>query len=159
VTWLRRTHEAVAPDGPDPADAPDALLRTLFDRNAEINKNAGRLPIEAIVIGKRVLDAVREVVDTSADRELDVRAVVSLRGILEDYLPTTLHAYLALDPATVDTARPSGKSASQSVIEQLETLWESADDLLVATRAHDADALTTQGSFLRTKFSRSDLDF
>jgi hypothetical protein len=31
-------------------------------------------------------------------------------------------------------------------------------DLLDAARAHDADALLSQGSFLRTKFSGSDLD-
>ena len=37
-------------------------------------------------------------------------------------------------------------------------LWSSAMDLLDATRAHDADALLSQGSFLRTKFSGSDLD-
>ena len=37
-------------------------------------------------------------------------------------------------------------------------LIASAMDLLDATRAQDADALLTQGSFLRTKFSGSDLD-
>jgi hypothetical protein len=134
------------------------MLMTLYDRNTEINKNAGRLPIEAVVVAKRVLDAVREIVDTSQVHELDMRVVSSLRGILDDYLPTTVRAYLALDPATVYTPHASGTSAAQSVVEQLETLWESAEDLLAATRADDVDALETQGRFLRTKFSRSDLD-
>ncbi|MCW2497262.1 MAG: hypothetical protein JWQ77_3186 [Jatrophihabitans sp.] len=130
----------------------------MFERVGEINQNAGKLPVEAVVVAKRVLDAVREVVETATDRELDIHAVVSVRGILEDYLPTTLHAYLALDPGSVNTPRGSGRTPAQSVVEQLETLWESASDLLEATRAHDADALLSQGSFLRTKFSRSDLD-
>jgi hypothetical protein len=110
------------------------------------------------VIARRALDAVREVIDTSSERELDVRAVVSIRGILEDYLPTTLRTYLAIDPAAVSTARPSGRTPAESFIEQLDVLWSSAMDLLDATRAQDADALLTQGSFLATKFSRSDLD-
>jgi hypothetical protein len=37
-------------------------------------------------------------------------------------------------------------------------LLDAASVLLTATHAQDADALMTQGSFLRTKFSGSDLD-
>jgi hypothetical protein len=159
MTWFRRAQEHVAPQPEvDPADTPEGLLKLVFERTGEVNQNAGHLPVEAVVVSRRVLDAVREVVDTSSDRELDVRAVVSLRGILSDYFPTTLHTYLALDPASVDTVGGSGRTPSQQVVEQFETLFESATDLLAATRAHDADALQTQGSFLRTKFSRSDLD-
>jgi len=161
VTWFRRASERaqqqLTPEE-DPKDKPEALLASMFERVREINANAGRLPVEGVVIARRVLDAVREVIETSSERDLDVRAVVSIRGILEDYLPTTLHAYLAIDPSVVDTPRPSGRTPAQSFIEQLDVLWSSATDLLEATRAHDADALLSQGSFLRTKFSGSDLD-
>jgi hypothetical protein len=166
LTWFRRAqdraHEqlraAAAPPGEDPKDKPEALLASMFEMVREVNASAGRLPAEGVVIARRVLDAVREVIETSSDRDLDIRAIVSLRGILEDYLPTTLRAYLAIDPDVVDVPRPSGRTPSQSLIEQLEVLWSSAMDLLDATRAHDADALLSQGSFLRTKFSGSDLD-
>jgi hypothetical protein len=161
LTWFRRAseraQEQLTPED-DPKDKPDALLASMFERVREINASAGRLPVEGVVIARRVLDAVREVIETSSERELDVRAVVSIRGILEDYLPTTLRAYLAIDPSVVDTPRPSGRTPAQSFIEQLDVLWSSATDLLEATRAHDADALLSQGSFLRTKFSGSDLD-
>lgn len=161
MTWFRRAseraQEQLTPEE-DPKDKPEALLASVFERVREINANAGRLPVEGVVIARRVLDAVREVIETSSERDLDVRAVVSIRGILEDYLPTTLHAYLAIDPSVVDTPRPSGRTPAQSFIEQLDVLWSSATDLLEATRAHDADALLSQGSFLRTKFSGSDLD-
>ncbi len=130
----------------------------MFEQVHEVNRNAGRLPSEAVVVARRLLDAVRELIETSADRDLDIRAIVSLNGILGDYLPTTLRAYLALDPDAVDTPRPGGTAPSQALIEQLDVLWASAMDLLDATRAQDADALMTQGSFLRTKFSGSDLD-
>jgi len=158
MTWFRRAQEHAAPPVPDLGDTPEGMLKVLFERTSEINSSAGHLPPEAVVVARRVLDAVREVIDTSSERELDMRAIVALRGILEDYLPTTLKTYLALDPTLVDVRQVSGRTPAESVVEQFETLWESATDMLEATRAHDADALQTQGSFLRTKFSRSDLD-
>jgi hypothetical protein len=157
TSWFRRQQESLAPPGPDPHDTPEALLGVMFDRVHDVNQNAGKLPIEAVIVARRVLDAVREVVETSGERELDIHAVVAVRGILEDYLPTSLRAYLALDPATAAANGP-GPTPTKSLIEQLETLWESATDLLAATRSQDANALLSQGSFLRTKFSRSDLD-
>jgi hypothetical protein len=161
VTWFRRAQDRAQETlGPhdDPKDKPDALLATVFELVREVNVNAGKLPAEGVVIARRVLDVVREVIETSGERELDVHAIVSIRGMLDDYLPTTLHAYLAIDPGVVDAVRPSGRTPSQSFIEQLDVLWSSAMDLLDAIRAHDADALLSQGSFLRTKFSGSDLD-
>ncbi|MEY2553704.1 MAG: hypothetical protein QOC57_1564 [Ilumatobacteraceae bacterium] len=161
MTWFRRAQDrAQATLGPqeDPKDKPEALLATVFELVREINVNAGKLPAEGVVIARRVLDVVREVIETSGERDLDVHAVVSIRGMLDDYLPTTLRSYLAIDPAVVDAVRPSGRTPSQSFIEQLDVLWSSAMDLLDAIRAHDADALLSQGSFLRTKFSGSDLD-
>jgi hypothetical protein len=161
MAWFKRAQDRAQEQlGPqdDPKDKPEALLASVFDLVHEVNANAGRLPAEGVVIARRVLDAIREVIELAADRELDIRAIVSVRGVLEDYLPTTLHAYLAVDPDVVDRPRPSGRSPAESFIEQLEVLWSSAMDLLDATRAHDADALLSQGSFLRTKFSGSDLD-
>ena len=161
MTWFRRANERAQEElspQDDPKDKPEALLASLFALIREVNANAGRLPVEGVVVARRVLDVVREVIETSSERELDVRAVVSIRGMLEDYLPTTLHAYLAIDPSVVDQQRPSGRTPAQSFIEQLDVLWASAMDLLEAARAHDADALLSQGSFLRTKFSGSDLD-
>jgi hypothetical protein len=124
-----------------------------------VNRSAGRLPTDAVVIARRITDMLAEVIDgADTERGLDIHAVVSIRGILQDYLPTTLRAYLALDPSTVDQQRPSGRTPSESLAEQLDLLWSSAADVRDAERAHDADELLTQGSFLHTKFSGSDLD-
>jgi hypothetical protein len=43
-------------------------------------------------------------------------------------------------------------------MEQLDALETSALGVLQAAQQQDVDALMTQGNFLRTKFSRSDLD-
>jgi len=123
-----------------------------------VNANAGQLPGEAVVAARRVTDALNDIIDTSAVRPLDVYAVISVRGTLTDYLPTTLRSYLAVDENIRDTPRPSGRSPKESLLEQLAALETSASSVLLAARNQDADALLTQGTFLRTKFSGSDLD-
>jgi hypothetical protein len=160
MTWFRRLREEARDEaGPDPSDSPEALRAKIFELVAFVNRNAGKLPAEAVVIARRITDTLREVVD-GADPEhgLDIYAIVSIKGVLDDYLPTTLHRYLALDPAVVDVPRPSGRTPTASLLEQLDALWSSATDLLVAAQAHDADSLLSQGNFLRTKFTGSDLD-
>ena len=91
-------------------------------------------------------------------RVLDIYAVVQINGIIDDYLPTTLRTYLNLDPALTERVGPSGRTPRAALREQLESLRTAADELLQATHAHDVDALFTQGNFLRTKFTRSDLE-
>lgn len=161
MTWFRRGNESPPPPPPPQdasADTLAALLHDVYQLVNLINRNAGRLPVEAVVAARRVTDLVRELIATAGERELDVYAEVAITGIVTDYLPTTLNAYLALDRGLAEAARPSGRTPRESLIMQLDSLSESAADLLDATRSRDADAVLTQGNFLRTKFTRSDLD-
>jgi hypothetical protein len=159
ASFFRREQDpAQTPPGPPDEDSPEALRQTLWQDVRLINASAGRLPGESVVAALRVTDAVREVIDTAAERPLDIHAVVSVKGILNDYLPTTLHTYLNLDPALIDTALPSGRTPKAALLEQIDSLWLAASDVLAATHAQDVNALMTQGSFLRTKFTGSDLD-
>jgi hypothetical protein len=146
------------PLGPEPEDTPAVLLWNLRELIGFINQNAGRLPGESVVAARRVTDTVREIIDTADGDTLDIYAVVSVKGIVHDYLPTTLRSYLALDPALVDAPRPTGRTPKQSLLEQINSLWLAAADVLAAAQSRDADELVTQGNFLRTKFTRSDLD-
>jgi hypothetical protein len=98
------------------------------------------------------------VIDTSADHDLDIYAVVQINGVVDDYLPTTLRTYLNLDPSLAEQVGPSGRTPRAALIEQLDALQDAADDLLHAAQARDVDALVSQGNFLRTKFTGSDLD-
>ena len=134
------------------------MRRRLWELVQFVNRSAGRLPVEAVVAARETTDLIREFIETAADGELDVYAVVAVNGIVGDYLPTTLHAYLNLDPSLTDRVGPSGRTPRAALLEQLHGLVAAADDLLQASRSHDADALFTQGNFLRTKFTRSDLD-
>jgi hypothetical protein len=162
TSWFRRRDDDPPPpppgDGTDPDDKPEALRLKQWELVQFINRSAGKLPVEAVVVSRTITDSIRGVIDTADDRDLDVYAVVSIKGIVGDYLPTTLRTYLNLDPALTDKVGPSGRTPRTALREQLDSLAEAADDLLRAAQAHDVDAMFTQGNFLRTKFSRSDLD-
>ena len=163
MAWFRREHApSVAPPAParesDPGDSPEALRRAITSVNRLVNQSAGRLPLRAVVSARRVTDVLAEIVDTSDVRPLDVYAVLSVRGTVTDYLPTTIRSYLAVDESLVDVPRASGRTPAESLLEQLEALEVSAELVLEAAQQQDVDALMTQGNFLRTKFSGSDLD-
>ncbi|MFN2518166.1 MAG: hypothetical protein ABR604_03835 [Jatrophihabitantaceae bacterium] len=157
---LFRRHEArpSPPAEDEPADSPAELLRALDQLVAYINQNAGKLPGESVVAARRDTDALREIIDTADEGELDVYAIISVKGIVNDYLPTTLRTYLSLDPQVVDVRRPTGRTPKESLLDQIMSLWAGAADVLTAAQAKDADALVSQGSFLQAKFTGSDLD-
>jgi predicted oxidoreductase len=159
MTWFRRGRETPPPPPPaEDEDSPDALRRRLWELVRFVNRNAGRLPVEAVVLSRQVTDRIREVIEISAERPLDVYAVVQINGIVGDYLPTTLRTFLALDPAVTGQPAPSGRTPREALREQLDALNDAADELFAAARSHDVDALFAQGNFLRTKFTGSDLD-
>jgi hypothetical protein len=160
MTWFRRGRESppVQPEPEEKQDSPDALRLRLWELVQFINRSAGKLPVEAVVVSRQVTDTLREVIETSHDRDLDVYAVVQINGIVGDYLPTTLRTYLNLDPGLTERVGPSGRTPRAALREQVEALRSAAEELLNATQAHDVDALFTQGNFLQTKFTGSDLD-
>ena len=162
MAWFRRGGEPApvvpAPQEEDPGDRPEALRAAIADVNRLVNASAGRLPLRAVVAARRITDVLAEVVDTSEVRPLDIYAVISVRATATDYLPTTVRSYLAVDESLAGVPRASGRTPTQSLMEQLVALEDSAIAVLEAVQLQDVDALMTQGNFLRTKFSRSDLE-
>jgi hypothetical protein len=128
MTWFRKLLPPPAAPAPEPSvaepqadgDDPATLRVNLARLNRFLNQNSGRLPGESVVTARRVTDVLREVIDTSEIRPLDIYAVISVKGILQDYLPTTLRTFLALDEAQLTVPRPSGRTPVQSLQEQLE---------------------------------------
>lgn len=155
---FHRQQALAEPEPADDGDSPEALRGALHVLERTVNAAAGRLPNQATVTARRVTDVIGEILDTAAVRPLDINVVISVQQTIEDYLPTTVRSYLALDSSVVGVARPSGRTPTESLLEQLDTLESSVRTVLTATRAQDADTLLSQGSFLATKFSRSDLD-
>ncbi|WP_091939223.1 hypothetical protein [Trujillonella endophytica] len=148
----------VPPPQDDPADSPEALRTAIWDVVRLVNASAGRLPLAAVVEARRITDVLSDIVATSEARPLDIQAVLSVRATTTDYLPTTVRTYLAVDESLVDVPRASGRTPRESLMEQLDALEGAALAVLQASRQQDVDGLLTQGAFLRTKFSRSDLE-
>lgn len=167
-SWLRRSRADAAPAGPSPGasgagdhdpDTAQALADALAELEARIDRSGGRLPTAATVAALDVTDLAARLLETTLDDPApDVEVVLAVRGLVRDYLPTTLDRFLALDPSVVDLPGPHGSSPVEQVVDQLVAMADAAADVLAATRARDLDALAAQGIFLRTKFSRSDLD-
>lgn len=162
MNWFRRAQRAEpvgrpAPEA-DPEDSPEWLSARVAEAVRLINRSAGQLPATAVVRARRLTDTLQEIVDTATTRPLDIYAVISVRNTLADYLPTTLQRYLAVPESARGVPRSSGRTPTASLLEQLDALQTSASSVLVASQNQDVDALMTQGAFLRTKFSGSDLD-
>ncbi|MFL6162074.1 MAG: hypothetical protein ACJ74U_07595 [Jatrophihabitantaceae bacterium] len=143
---------------PDETDSPTALRAALWRTVRLVNVSSGRLPAEAVVAARRIADTLAEIIDTSDVRPLDVSVVISIRATVDDYLPTTLRSYLVLDPSLLALRRADGATPTESLLEQLTVLQDSTSAVLAAAHSQDLDMLVSQGNFLRTKFSRSDLD-
>jgi hypothetical protein len=77
---------------------------------------------------------------------------------VHDYLPTTIARYLAVPEAQREVAGASGLTPTASLHDQLESMLSATLQVLEAAQHQDVDALMTQGAFLTTKFSGSDLD-
>src|SRR4051794_29744776 len=129
-SWFRRVQDSAAPrpDTPDP-DSPAGLADTLDKLVVRINRSAGRLPIAAVVAALDVADIVDQLLDTTLDDGVpDVGVILAVRGIVRDYLPTTLDRFLALDPSVIDARLPSGQTPRMQVAEQLANLAGAAAD-------------------------------
>ena len=148
MSWIRR---GAAPAGAqqhtdqvDDAGAKLAGLRRL------VNRNAGLLPVRSVVAAHEVIDALAAALEPTEERDLDVRGLVGIERVVDDYLPTTIQNFLAL--------RANGAAAAEALQEQLDLLLDAADGQLAVLRERRQDAMGVHQSFLRTKFSQSDLD-
>ncbi|HYS39244.1 MAG TPA: hypothetical protein VEO01_26815 [Pseudonocardiaceae bacterium] len=137
------------PPAPEPVtDDADTLRTRLAECCRYINSNAGRVPAGPVLVALTICDLLRRVVDTAPDESLDVYTALSVERMVTDYLPTTLRTFLAVRSATpVALLR-----------EQLDALLAAASAIELTAQQRDTDAMRTQGAFLRTKFTRSDLD-
>ncbi len=155
------------PEPPRPAPAtPEDEVARLRARLREVvvrtNRAAGRLPVGVVPAVRAIEDQLRELLDhADATRGSTVSSAerFALAATVEDYLPSSLDAFLALPPEFAATHRTAqGRSPGEELQEQLRLLDTAVRDLALAVYSGDAERLSTQGRFLQTKFSRSDLE-
>ena len=153
MNWRRQSRrpsvvQAHASDG-----LPDAerLHAVLVQVRRSMNQAAGRLPVRCLVTALEIIDLLRQIVASAGVRPLEIQTVVWLERFLDDYLPTSVRSFLAIgDPAPA--------VAIGELQHQLDVMLDEAGERLAALRAMDTDAMRSHGAFLRTKFTRSDLD-
>ena len=115
---------------------------------------------------KDSLDRLRSIQGTLSEllprlQELRDRGIISAKDsftVIETvrrYLPDTLGAYLRLPRfyAQMQTLA-DGRTASQTLLDQLTVLDTSLKDVAKSAFAGDAEALVTNGQFLQNKFSK-----
>ena len=114
---------------------------------------------------KDALDCLRSIQNTLIEllprlQELRDRGIISAKDsfiVLETvrrYLPDTLGAYLRLPKfyAQMQTLA-DGRTASQTLLDQLRVLDTSLKDVAKSAFAGDAETLVSNGQFLQNKFS------
>jgi phage shock protein PspC (stress-responsive transcriptional regulator) len=124
-------------------------LRPLQDR---LRQRAGEKTAEA-------LEAIEEKLAFLLTRLGENNEILDLRPfevrkIAFEYLPDTLNQYLALPPAMAQTERlNSGKTAEESLNDQLQLLDTTLHDLAKSLFEKDATGLLVHGRFLKEKFA------
>ncbi|GLY07714.1 MULTISPECIES: hypothetical protein [Actinoplanes] len=153
MRWFRRT-DADRDPSPAAVEPPDPAAM-LDDLDRFINRGAAGLPGWAVVQARWITDTLRTI---TASTPLETTTMILVTGSAGDYLPTTLRAYLAVDEHLRDRPRGDGRTPDDLLHDQLADLHTAATSALAAVRDRDVDAMQTQSNFLRTKFTRSDLD-
>ncbi len=141
---------ALPASAPEERDSVPALRRRSRELVATVNRSAGSLPPEGVVLARQITDLADEILGQDG-REIDIHARVSLAAVLVDYVPETLSTFRA-----AYRAEP-GDRVVEHLIEQLSLLRTEVRDMLVALRDDDLRTLEIQGSFLATRFAAADL--
>jgi hypothetical protein len=116
----------------------------------------GRLPPDSQSRVARIRTEILDLLPHAAEFPTGSQDLYVLRRMAEDYLPTTIEAYLAL-PATYATGRvvQDGKTPLQIMNEQLELLDAQMGEIAEAVHKQDSDRLLANGIFLEERFGRN----
>ncbi len=119
----------------------------------------GRVPplVEARVA--KIVATVRDTIPRLNQLGGGSRDAHSVMATVTGYLPEALGAYLRL-PRSYADRRPveGGKTSLMVLIDQLDLLSATMDDIFDAVCRADAEALVAHGRFLAEKFGHSGLD-
>jgi phage shock protein PspC (stress-responsive transcriptional regulator) len=147
---LRRLSERYNANEPEGDD----LARSLEDL---VTRTRGRVPddIHAKVVSIRatILSVLPQITELGAGM---TQESFNLRQTAREYLPDALEKYMSLPPGFAEThVLSNGKTAQETLLEQLELLDSTVKDIVGDVYEADADALVVHGRFLKEKFADS----
>lgn len=148
-----------APVVPRQPSTPAELEAALVDIVRHVNAKGGVMPEGGVPAVRDVEDELRPLLRYLMANPATEAEMIGVRAMINDYLPTTVNAYLQL-PASFALSHRNrvGRTPAEELLIQLELLAEGAREYATAIYAGDAQRLTNQGRFLETKFARSELD-
>lgn len=148
------------PESPPPVELPSVptsteLLASVDRIESEIAAAAreGRVPDLVASRVRRIAATIRDTIPRLAQLGGGTRDAHSLMATVTSYLPEALAAYLRL-PRSYADRRPidRGKTALMVLVDQLDLLAATMDDIFEAACRSDAEALVAHGRFLEEKF-------
>lgn len=152
-SWFNRRDrddEVTVPAAPTEQDVRAALNRV----NTMLTEHNAPPVVRARVM--RVLRAVNQTLPRLGQLGLGSQEGYSVVATATDYLPEALESYFRLPRDWADTRPIDGaKTALLVLIEQLELLGATAEQILDAANRADAQALVAHGRFLEAKFGHA----
>ena len=152
IVWPRSERAPIVQD----AELPTEMLRQQIRKLVE--NVEGGLPFESFDALRSIQDTLNELLPRLED--LENRGIISQKDtfiVLETvrrYLPDTLAAYLRLPKGYALTQRlADGRTASQTLLEQLGTLNWSLKRIARNAFAGDGEMLIRNGQFLEARFA------
>lgn len=145
------------PEGPTGSFA-DEMAAALREVSATARRAGNRLPVAALPRLGLIEDLLHPLLAHLAASPPTVDEDIAVRGIVADYLPTTVNAYLSMNAQFAALPRADGRTPGDDLLDQLATLHQAVTELAQAVYAHDAQELQVQGRFLQSKFARGDLE-
>ncbi len=131
------------------------VVRQSLDRAYQ--STHGRLPADVQSQVAHIRQAILELLPHTAEFPVGSQDLFVLQRTAEDYLPTTIQAYLALPPAyAAERVVQDGKTPLEVLKEQLELLDQQMEEVAEAVHRRDTDRLLAQGIFLEERFGRRD---
>lgn len=154
-SWLQRRRRVEEPTSSvPPAPTEQDILASLNRVNAMLSE--GNAPP---VVTSRVVRIARTINDTLPRlRHLGLGSMESYSVVATatDYLPEAVGGYLRLPREWADTRPIDGyKTSLMVLIDQLELLGATMDQIFDAANRADAQALLAHGMFLESKFGHS----
>lgn len=154
LDWVRGVNERLEPEGATttpPVPTEHDILNAL-DRTEQLARTSQLHPIVLARVG-RVAGLVRETLPRLSAVGLGSSDAYAVTATATDYLPEALSAYLRLPRDWADS-RPieNGKTSLMLLIDQLDLLGATMDQVLDAVARRDADALIAHGRFLQERF-------
>ncbi|MDQ3460484.1 MAG: PspC domain-containing protein [Deinococcota bacterium] len=145
---LKRLGERLGMNDP-PSDDIGRTLDTL------VTRVRGRVPDDILAKVMSLRTAITAVVPQISEMGAGTtREAYNVRQTALEYLPDALDKYLSLPEGFAEThVLSNGKTAKETLLEQLELLDETMKDMVGDVYQEDADALLIHGRFLKEKFA------